>query len=183
VETIAITHSGSSGRPRFSCALLGHRAAAERSCECLKEQLLEARGYTHVRHILSCFLFSHTFVRLVDRHDHHEYVCKDCGHQLLLSAKNDPFISRPSFLKRPRYWCSVFGHRVSSIAEREGFVEYACSCGHSFLKERKGLTRIKHPVTCTLAGHFVRFVCRRNGFSEYVCRICGHTFCYLGAGA
>ena len=90
----------------------------------------------------------------------------------------DPFERRNSFMKRPRYWCSVFGHRVSAIGERNGLTEYVCACGHSFMKQRRALKRIKHPVTCTLLGHFVRHLDNRLGYSEYVCGICGHTFFY-----
>jgi hypothetical protein len=56
--------------------------------------------------------------------------------------------------------------------------EYVCGCGHSFMKHRSGLKKIKHPVICTLFGHFVRFLGKRDGCSEYWCSLCGHTFCY-----
>jgi hypothetical protein len=29
--------------------------------------------------------------------------------------------------------CGLLGHRVQQVAVRDGFVEYACHCGHSFL--------------------------------------------------
>ena len=165
-------------RPDLSCLVLGHRAANLNSCACLAHSLAAAGRHTHVRHILSCFLGGHPYRRLVDRDSHHEYVCMGCGHQLLVSERSDPFESATTFLKRPRYWCSVFGHRVSVVGLRHGLTEYACACGHSFMKERKALKRITHPVTCTLLGHFVRHLEDRLGFSEYVCGICGHTFCY-----
>ena len=165
-------------RPRLSCMVLGHRAANHDSCECLERSLTEDGRLTHVRHILTCFLGGHTYERLTDRDAHHEYVCQGCGHQLLVSAKADPFEKQVSFLKRPRYWCSVFGHKVYAIGERHELIEYVCPCGHSFMTRRKALARITHPVTCTLLGHFVRHLGDRLGYSEYVCGICGHTFLY-----
>jgi hypothetical protein len=53
-----------------------------------------------------------------------------------------------------------------------------CPCGHSFMKGRRHLDRITHPLSCTLRGHYVRWMGDRLGFSEYVCSVCGHTFCY-----
>lgn len=180
MKTTTLQVQAASGKPRFqlSCALLGHRAAAENSCACLAHKLTENGTHTHVRHILSCFISGHEFKRLVDRDGHHEYVCRRCGHQLLVADGNDPFVTRPSFVKRPRYWCSIFGHRVRTVGERSGLMEYVCNCGHSFMRPAKSMKRIKHPVVCTLAGHFVRFIGRRDGYVEYVCGVCGHTFCY-----
>jgi len=165
-------------RPRLSCLILGHRAANQTSCECLERSLTEDGRLTHVRHIMTCFLNGHTYERLTDRDAHHEYICKSCGHQWLVSEKADPFDTKESFVKRPRYWCSVFGHKVYTLGERHGLMEYVCPCGHSFMTRSKTLTRIKHPVTCTLLGHFVRHLADRLGFSEHVCGVCGHTFCY-----
>ena len=162
----------------FLCSLLGHRAANTKRCSCLKERLPEDGSQVHVRHILSCFFFSHNYMRLIERHGHHEYVCSECGHQLLLSSAVDAFASTISFSKRPRYRCSVFGHRVHAIAERSAMVEYVCHCGHSFLKRKQGLTFITHPLTCTVTGHLGRFLGRRHSWAEYVCRVCGHSFCY-----
>jgi hypothetical protein len=70
------------------------------------------------------------------------------------------------------------GHRVHEVAERNGCVEYACRCGHTFLKPVNGLTRVTHPLACVARGHFIRFVERRAGYAEYVCRTCGHPFCF-----
>jgi hypothetical protein len=165
-------------RPKLSCLIFGHRAANRTNCECLERSLTEDGRLTHVRHIMTCFLGGHTYKRLTDRAGHHEYICQSCGHQWLVSADADPFETTESFVKRPRYWCSVFGHRVYSIGERHGLTEYVCPCGHSFMTPRKSVKKVKHPVTCTLLGHFVRHLCDRLGFSEYVCGICGHTFCY-----
>jgi DNA-directed RNA polymerase subunit RPC12/RpoP len=165
-------------RSRLSCLILGHRAANKKSCECLVRSLTDDGRITHVRHILTCFLGGHTYERLTDRSGHHEYICRSCGHQLLVSATADSFETRDSFLKHPRYLCSLFGHKVYPMGERHGLTEYVCPCGHSFMKSRKGLKKITHPLTCTLLGHFVRFLTDRLNYSEYVCSVCGHTFCY-----
>lgn len=173
---ITMTGANSSNGLKLSCLLLGHQAANR--CECMAEPFAEAPGVRHIRHVLSCFLGGHKFERFAARGGHHEYICYGCGHQLLVTSANDPWIARHSFWKRPRYLCSIFGHRVREIGERSGFFEYVCDCGHSFLKQRRDLKRIKHPLTCTVLGHFVRFFGRRDGHSEYLCAVCGHTFCY-----
>lgn len=164
-------------RPKFSCRILGHRAANHSSCACLERSLAD-HFVTHVRHILTCFFGGHTYERLTERRAHREYLCRKCGHQLLVRAWSDPFETRGSFKKRPRYWCSLFGHAVYAIGERHGLIEYVCPCGHSFMKGRRHLDRITHPLSCTLRGHYVRWMGDRLGFSEYVCSVCGHTFCY-----
>ena len=165
-------------RTGVMCALVGHKAAAKNSCACLRHRLTTDGTHTHVRHILSCFGLGHRFERLTDRDGLREYICSECGHQLLVPRDQDPFVHYESFQKRPRYWCSVFGHHVKKVAERAGLVEYLCKCGHSFLKRGRLIRKIKHPAICTLAGHFVRFVCCRDGYSEYVCGVCGHSFLY-----
>jgi DNA-directed RNA polymerase subunit RPC12/RpoP len=164
-------------RMRILCALIGHKAAARNSCSCLRYRLTVDGTHTHVRHILSCFVMGHRFERLIDRDGLREYICSECGHQLLVQSDQDPFAHYDSFQKRPCYWCSIFGHHVERVAERAGLIEYLCKCGHSFLK-RHAVRKIKHPAICTLAGHFVRFVCCRQGYSEYVCGVCGHAFLY-----
>lgn len=161
---------------KLTCTLLGHRAANVKRCRCCDVDLSNHRSYTRIRHVLSCFLFHHSYVRLDERDRHHEYVCLHCGHPLLIPS-DDPFAARESFLKRPRYWCSLFGHHVHVVGERAGFTEYACACGHSFLKSREGMEKITHPWICTIAGHSVCFLTARNGYLEYLCRHCGHAFC------
>ena len=128
---------------RLSCAIWGHavdndtfRRSAQpgRQCRCGTQYLREDGTLTHVRHTLSCFLRHHTYVRLADRDGAHEYVCVRCGHPLVYPAGTDPFTDRELFTKKVRYRCGLFGHRVQAIAARDGFTEYACGCGHSFLK-------------------------------------------------
>lgn len=82
-----------------------------------------------------------------------------------------------------RYLCGLLGHRVQVVAERDGFVEYACHCGHSFQRSAIGESRIRHPLVCFFTGHRVRFISRRSGYAEYVCNDCGHPFLFADAGS
>jgi DNA-directed RNA polymerase subunit RPC12/RpoP len=93
-------------------------------------------------------------------------------------AGSDPFASRGQFTKKVRYACGLFGHRVQAVAERNGFVEYACFCGHSFLKA-SGAVKIRHPLVCVFFAHRIVFVTAREGYAEYVCTDCGHPFCFV----
>jgi DNA-directed RNA polymerase subunit RPC12/RpoP len=175
-------------RIRLSCAVWGHVVDNElfrrtsgrvRRCRCGCEYLPENGTATHVRHTLSCFLRHHTYVRLADRDGVHEYVCVRCGHPLVFRADADRFASREQFAKKVRYACGLLGHRVSAVGSRDGFVEYACHCGHSFLKASTDQRRIRHPLVCFLTAHRIRFLTRRRGgYAEYVCDDCGHPFCF-----
>ena len=158
-----------------------HEAAGQdRVCRCGERYLGTAGEATRVGHTLSCFFGHHTYRRLADRDGYHEYVCVQCGHPLLFSANCDPYAQDEQFEKKVRYLCGLFGHKVTQVTERDGFVEYACFCGHSFLKKEKGPSLIRHPAICVAAGHWIAYVTRRSGFSEYVCRHCGHPFCFEG---
>jgi hypothetical protein len=172
---------------RWACRVWGHhvdnhtfrrRHAQDRSCRCGETYLRTDGSHTHVRHTLSCFLGHHTYVHIADRHGHHEYVCVQCGHPLVFAAEVDPYRNARQFKKKVRYLCGLFGHRVHRVAARDGFVEHACHCGHSFLKSEREMDVIRHPLVCVMAGHFVRYVASRAGYSEYVCRNCGHPFCF-----
>ena len=172
---------------RLSCALWGHAVDNEifrrttglaRRCRCGAEYLQEGGAATHVRHTLSCFLRHHTYVRLTDRDGVHEYVCVRCGHPLVFPAANDRFATRDRFAKKVRYACGLFGHRVSMVAVRDGFVEYACHCGHSFLRAAAGEAKIRHPLSCFFTAHRIRYLARRSGYAEYICDDCGHPFCF-----
>lgn len=173
---------------RLSCRIWGHvvdnavfsRApGAVRRCRCGVEYLPEDGRTTHVRHTLSCFLRHHTYVRLTDRGGVHEYVCVRCGHPLVFPAGSDRFEGKPRFTKKVRYACGLLGHRVAAVASRQGFVEYACHCGHSFLKHAGGERKIRHPLLCFFRAHRIRFVTHREGYAEYVCDDCGHPFCFV----
>jgi hypothetical protein len=74
--------------------------------------------------------------------------------------------------------CGVFGHHVRLVCERDGYREFACHCGHTFLKADRDLTHITHPAICVVSGHRIRYVASRGGYMEYVCRDCGHPFCF-----
>jgi DNA-directed RNA polymerase subunit RPC12/RpoP len=120
---------------------------------------------------------------MVDRDDHHEYVCVQCGHPLLFEAGQDPYAQAVQFEKKVRYLCGLFGHRVRPVTERNGFVEYACPCGHTFLKAQGALTIVRHPFVCVARGHAIRYLTCRAGYAEYVCRDCGHPFCFAEPSA
>jgi DNA-directed RNA polymerase subunit RPC12/RpoP len=173
---------------RISCRLWGHvvdndvfrRSAGERRhCRCGVEYLAEDGRRTHVRHTVSCFLRHHTYVRLADRGGVHEYVCVRCGHPLVFPSGTDRFAGAAHFTKKVRYACGLFGHRVTAVAARQGFVEYACHCGHSFLKHAAGERKVRHPLRCFFQAHRIRFVTHREGYAEYVCDDCGHPFCFV----
>jgi DNA-directed RNA polymerase subunit RPC12/RpoP len=177
---------------RMSCRLWGHpvdnrvfRASGteHRICRCGRHYLGEDGTLTRVRHTLSCFLRHHTYVRLSERHGHHEYVCVRCGHPLVFRADIDPFASRDRFHKKVRYACGLFGHRVHQVTPRNGFLEYTCFCGHSFLKNERVGPKVRHPLICFFTAHRIRFVTRREGYAEYVCRDCGHPFCFADSAA
>ena len=180
---------------KLSCAVWGHhvdnhvfKAAANdhRQCRCGTDYLAEDRSITRVRHTLSCFLGKHHYEKLADRDGCHEYVCVQCGHPLLFPDGHDPYAQQTTFKKKVRYLCGLFGHRVRHVTTRDCFEEYACFCGHSFLKEiykPNGITSrdpkvIRHPAICVISGHFIHFLTRRGGFAEYVCVNCGHPFCF-----
>ena len=166
------------------CGLFGHQMENNRArvpgsariCRCGANFLPENAGETRVRHILSCFFMGHKYVKAGVRDGINEYLCEQCGHPLLFSADQDRYAGLDRFLKGVRYLCSLFGHRVRVVGEREGLAEYICHCGHSFLRPKRNRTKVTHPLTCFFAGHFVRFTERRGAYSEYLCRNCGHTF-------
>jgi hypothetical protein len=193
------------------CAIWGHHVdnhilgslEADRRCRCGASYLARDGSVTRVRHTLSCFLGHHTYTPLTDRDGCREYVCVQCGHPLMFRDGADPYRQAAGFRKKVRYLCGLFGHRVSAVTTRDGWTEYACHCGHSFLKAdppacperaervegserreskaQKGTT-IRHPLVCVLLGHFVRYLTSRGGYDEFVCVNCGHPFCFARAG-
>ena len=177
---------------QLSCLIWGHHVDNHtfkqantngRKCRCGADYLAEDRSITHVRHTLSCFLGKHEYVKLADRHGCHEYVCVQCGHPLLFDSEHDPYAAASTFKKKVRYLCGVFGHRVRHVATRDGFEEFACFCGHSFLKRVEAappsaINKIRHPAICFLSGHRIHYLTSRAGFAEHVCKDCGHPFCF-----
>jgi DNA-directed RNA polymerase subunit RPC12/RpoP len=171
---------------RLTCRVFGHRFAnhnltevpeRERMCSC-GESLLRADGaVTHVRHNLACFLGGHSYTKIGERAGHCEYVCSDCGHPLMFEREASTYARQERFRKFVRHRCGWFGHVVHEVAERGGLTEYACHCGHSFLLQAKGLTRVRHPLLCVMTGHRIRLLARRNEQLEFRCRDCGHPFC------
>jgi hypothetical protein len=172
---------------KLSCSLFGHKvsnvAFAEtrgetKYCPC-GVKYLEPHTETRVSHTVSCFLFGHSYIRIAERAGHNEYVCEQCGHPLLFVKEHDPYEDRPTFIKKVRYLCNLFGHRVHDVTGRNGYQEYACDCGHSFLKPEAGRRFVKHPPICLFAGHYLRVTERRGNYNEYLCRNCGHTFYFV----
>jgi hypothetical protein len=177
---------------RLCCALFGHRVdnhlckqipASSRHCRCGVAFLQEDDSETRIGHIIRCFLLGHHYTKIGQRDGHNEYVCSLCGHPLLLEVSQDPYQQVEAYRKRVRYRCNLFGHRVHKVGERNEFSEYACRCGHSFLKREKLALKIRHPLICLFAGHYIHFLGRRNGYAEYLCRGCGHTFCFVAKDA
>jgi DNA-directed RNA polymerase subunit RPC12/RpoP len=157
-------------------------ATDERTClRCSAEILRDDGSRWHVGHTFSCFLRHHTYVRGGERDGHHEYVCVRCGHPLLFEKASDPYSARDGFTKRVRYLCGLFGHRVHHVTERAGMTEYACHCGHSFMRPSAGARRVRHPLGCVIFAHRVRFIDTRYGRSEFLCGDCGHTFFFEAA--
>jgi hypothetical protein len=155
-------HLPASWMTRVSCSLWGHvvdneqfqrSPGSRRRCRCGAEYLREDGATTHVRHTLGCFFRHHSYVLLANRDGVHEYVCVRCGHPLVFPVDGDRFAGRGRFAKKVRYACGLFGHRVSAVASRNGFVEYACHCGHSFLMHSTGSDNIRsaaslRPTAC-----------------------------------
>lgn len=189
------THPPSGGRlSRLWCSVWGHHVdngrfrrmstLAPRTCRCGARYLKEDGGLTHVRHTLTCFFGHHTYSKLMERDGHREYVCVKCGHPLVFHADCDPNASSGVFKKKVRYLCGIFGHDTHVVTNRDGFREFACHCGHSFLKaQNEHRLHITHPTICVASGHRIRFVARRAGYAEFVCRDCGHPFCFADSAA
>jgi DNA-directed RNA polymerase subunit RPC12/RpoP len=172
---------------KLSCVLFGHKVnnavfitmrGREKQCRC-GAHYLRTWMETRVSHTVSCFLRGHHYEQIAVRSGHNEYVCVQCGHPLLFRAESDPYANRTKFTKKVRYLCNLFGHSVHLVTSRQGFHEYACDCGHSFLKKEAGRNEVKHPPVCLFAGHFLHFTERRGDYDEYLCRNCGHTFYFI----
>jgi hypothetical protein len=172
-------------RESLSCAVLGHYVdnhqlsrVRDRRCRCGAAYLSRDGALTRVRHTLSCFLGTHAYTKLAERDGCREYVCVQCGHPLVYRTDADPYRDAGEFRKKVRYLCGLFGHRALVVARRQGLVEHACHCGHSFLMSEQHDRKIHHPLVCVLSGHYVRYVTSREGFDEFICVNCGHPFCF-----
>jgi DNA-directed RNA polymerase subunit RPC12/RpoP len=173
---------------RASCAVFGHEVdnyrfgsdrAPVKKCPCGSAILFEDNSHTRIAHVVSCFVRGHRYRSAGSRDGHGEYVCERCGHPLLFPEGQSGYAGRETFRKKVRYRCNLFGHRAHEVTRRDGLAEYACHCGHSFLREPQRGTLIRHPPLCLVAGHFVKFVTRRGLYAEFRCRNCGHTFCFV----
>lgn len=168
------------------CTLLGHKVhhttiapdASARCARCGAVILDRVRGASRVAHTLSCFFGWHHYIPVASRAAHNEYVCERCGHPLLFELGRDPYTGHDKFRKKVNYACGLFGHRVHAVESGPETTEYACRCGHSFLKTERTLTVIRHPLTCVVLGHYVTVNEIRGEWTEYVCVRCGHPFCF-----
>jgi DNA-directed RNA polymerase subunit RPC12/RpoP len=172
------------------CALLGHKVHNTRisndsvtpCVRCGAAILDRGQAVSRVSHTLSCFFGWHHYVAVASRAGHNEYVCGRCGHPLLFESARDPYSSHDKFKKKVNYVCGLLGHRVHVVQTGSKATEYACRCGHSFLKAQRELTVIRHPLACVVLGHFVTINEIRGEWTEYVCLRCGHPFCFKLAG-
>ncbi len=168
------------------CTLLGHkvhhtRIAHDSATHCVRcgaAILDRGHGVSRVAHTLSCFLGWHHYIPVATRAAHNEYVCERCGHPLLFESARDSYASHAGFKKKVNYACGLFGHRVHVVETGSKTTEYACRCGHSFVKVQRQLTIIRHPLTCVMLGHFITLNETRGEWTEYVCLRCGHPFCF-----
>ncbi len=171
-------------RSSGTCALFGHkvhhtkisRDACATCARCGASILETGNSVSHVAHTLSCFFGKHQYIPITTRANHHEYVCEKCGHSLLFEIARDPYASLGKFKKRVNYACGLFGHRVHVVAQRSKVIEYACRCGHSFVKSQTAMKVIRHPLACVLLGHVIVDNEVRDEWAEYICRRCGHPF-------
>lgn len=171
-------------RASVRCALFGHKVhhtridgdACTPCARCGTTILDQGDSVSRIAHTLSCFFGKHNYVPIATRAAHHEYVCEKCGHSLLFEFARDPYARHGKFKKRVSYGCGLFGHRVHVVTAGPKATEYACLCGHSFVKAQRALTVIRHPPACVLLGHFVTGNEIRGDWAEYVCRRCGHPF-------
>jgi DNA-directed RNA polymerase subunit RPC12/RpoP len=164
--TTAVAVTSRFSMRRLTCHVFGHRFAdhnlteaqgKEKLCSC-GESFLRADGAaTRVRHNLACFMGGHSYTKISERAGYCEYVCSDCGHPLMFERETSSYARLERFRKSVRHRCGWFGHIVHEVTERSGLTEYACHCGHSFLLQAKGLTRVRQ--------------------LEFRCRDCGHPFC------
>jgi hypothetical protein len=96
----------------LSCALWGHHVdndalgsqGALHFCRCGAPYLKLDGSTTRVRHTLSCFLGTHSYERLTERHGCHEYVCVQCGHPLVYPHGHDPYEQQGAFRRR----CAIY---------------------------------------------------------------------------
>lgn len=168
------------------CTLLGHkvdhtRIAGKSGTPCVRcgAAILDyGPTVSRVAHTLSCFFGWHHYLARGTRAQHNEYVCERCGHTLLFPLESDPYSSHNKFNKKVDYVCGLLGHHVHVVKQRSKATEYACRCGHPFLKAQADLKMIRHPISCVLLGHYITVNDTRDAWAEYVCLRCGHPFCF-----
>jgi DNA-directed RNA polymerase subunit RPC12/RpoP len=168
------------------CTLLGHkvdhtridRKSCTRCVRCGAAILDQGPTVSRIAHTLSCFFGWHHYVVRGKRAGHNEYVCERCGHTLLFELGSDRYCSHNEFKKKVSYICGLLGHRVHVVKKSSKATEYACRCGHPFLKVQADLKMIRHPMRCVVLGHYVTVNHIDGLWAEYVCLRCGHPFCF-----
>ena len=181
-----MTPALSVARASASCVIFGHTVHHTKitgdgrtpCARCGAAILDQDNTVSRVSHTLSCFFGGHHYVHASTRAGHHEYVCERCGHPLLFESSRDSHSNQQKFRKRVNYACGLLGHRVHVVAQGLKGTEYACQCGHSFLKAERSFTLIRHPPVCVVLGHFIKINEVRGEWAEYVCYRCGHPFCF-----
>ena len=165
-------------RSRLRCALQGHAVDSTGACPCGVALAQASDQPVRVWHNLRCCLGRHRYCFVVTRDGHNEYRCVRCGHPLLLRSGADLLPRNTIFDKAVHYLCGLTGHRVHTVAERNGGTEYACACGHSFLLHDNRVSKVRHPTVCIIGGHSLKYLDRRAGYEEYSCGMCGHLFLF-----
>jgi DNA-directed RNA polymerase subunit RPC12/RpoP len=179
-----MSHMLSVAGAEITCALFGHKVdhtrivseAGARCARCLAAILGLRDNFSRIAHVLYCFFGKHHYLRVGTRASHHEYICERCGHSLLLDSMRDPYAGLERLKKRVSYACGLFGHRVHVVSTELKAIEYACKCGHPFIKPQRELTVIRHPLPCIFRGHVLALSAIRDAWVEYVCGRCGHPF-------
>jgi len=174
------------GRFSANCTLLGHKVdhtridpkSCTRCVRCGAAILDQGPTVSRIAHTLACFFGWHHYVVRGERAEHNEYVCERCGHTLLFELGSDRYSSHNEFKKKVSYICGLLGHRVHVVKKSSKATEYACRCGHPFLKAQTDLEMIRHPMRCVVLGHYVTLNHIDGWWAEYVCLRCGHPFCF-----
>ncbi|HEU4389950.1 MAG TPA: hypothetical protein VFV34_19265, partial [Blastocatellia bacterium] len=151
-----------------------------KQCQCGVEVLQVNGSPTRMRHNLRCFFLGHNYRYIRTRDKHDEYACEACGHPLLLESPGAPLENANAFHKAVSFSCILKGHRLHQVSIRNGFAEYACACGHSFLLTERDRLSFRHPAVCVIKGHYILFVERHSGHDEFRCGNCGHPFSFAG---
>ena len=170
----------------IACTLLGHKVDHTRiahdtitpCARCGAAILDRGSRVSRVAHTLSCFFGWHHYIAVGTRAAHNEYVCERCGHPLLFESSHDPYSNSGKFRKKVDYVCGLLGHRVHVVTTGPNTTEYACRCGHPFIKNAERSQSDSSPADLCLGWNFVTVNQTRGEWTEFVCLRCGHPFCF-----